>query len=90
MRETLKSYLTKAVVLCMLASFLLVACAKHPSKEQLQTLEETNKAALAAEELQAQKCAERDNLQRQLDKKKADLQKAQDEKAAVAKRLGSN
>jgi septal ring factor EnvC (AmiA/AmiB activator) len=90
MREMLKSYLVKGVVLCLLSCFLLIACAKHPNEEQLRALEETKKAALAAEEQLAQKRAERDNLQRQLEQKKAELQKAQSEKEAVAKRLGGN
>ncbi|MDZ7310493.1 MAG: hypothetical protein ONB45_04310 [candidate division KSB1 bacterium] len=87
MRETLKSYLAKGVALCMLASLSLVACTKHPSQEQLKALEETRQAAAAAETQKAQKCSERDDMQRQLQQKKADLQKVQNEKAAVAGRL---
>jgi septal ring factor EnvC (AmiA/AmiB activator) len=89
MREKFKSYLAKGVVLCMLSSLSFVACAKHPSKEQLQALEEAKQAAASAEAELAKKRSERDNLQRQLDQKKAELKKAQDEKVAVAKRLES-
>jgi outer membrane PBP1 activator LpoA protein len=89
MAQSLKSKVAKSVALGMLAGMLaLTACSKHPSEEQLRALEETKKAALAAEDLLAQKRQERDNLQRQLDAKKAELQKAQSEKTAVSGRLG--
>jgi septal ring factor EnvC (AmiA/AmiB activator) len=89
MREKLKSCVIKGMVLCMLSSVSFVACAKHPSREQLQALEEAKKAAAAAEAQLAEKQRERDDLKRQLEQKKAALKKAQDEKAAVAKRLES-
>jgi septal ring factor EnvC (AmiA/AmiB activator) len=87
MREKLKSYLVKVVALGMLSALSLVACSKHPNKEQLQALEEARQAATSAEAQAAQKRTERDDLQRQLDQKRAELKKAQDEKAAVAARL---
>lgn len=90
MREKMKSYFTKGMVICMLASLSLVACTKHPSKEQLQALEEARKAAAAAEAQVEQKRAERDALLKQLQEKKAALQKAQAEKAAVSARMSGN
>jgi len=85
MAQSLKSKLAKSVALGMLAGTLaMTACSKHPSEEQLRALDETKKAALAAEDLLAQKRSERDNLQRQLDQKKAELQKVLNEKTAVA------
>jgi septal ring factor EnvC (AmiA/AmiB activator) len=83
----MKSFIIKGIVLCMLSALALVACSKHPNQEQLQALEEARQAAAAAEAQAAQKRSERDNLQRQLDQKRAELKKAQDEKAAVAARL---
>ncbi len=88
MRETTKSYLVKGIAFCMLSSLSLVACTKHPSKEQLQALEEARKAATSAEAQLEQKRSERDALLQQSQEKKAALQKAQNEKAAVAGRLG--
>lgn len=90
MREQMKSYLAKGLAICMLASLSLVACTKHPNKEQLQALEEARTAAAAAETQLAQKRAERDALLKQLQEKKAALQKAQAEKAAVSARMSGN
>lgn len=90
MREKMKSYVAKGLVICMLASLSLVACTKHPSKEQLQALEEARNAAAAAEAQLAQKRAERDALLKQLQEKKATLQKAQAEKTAVSARMSGN
>jgi hypothetical protein len=87
MREKMRSYLIKGIALCMLSALSLVACSKHPNQEQLQALEEARQAATAAEAQVAQKRSERDDLQRQLDQKRAELKKAQDEKAAVTARL---
>lgn len=90
MREKMKSYVAKGLAICMLASLSLVACTKHPSKEQLQALEEARNAAAAAEAQLAQKRAERDALLKQLQEKKAALQKAQAEKTAVSARMSGN
>lgn len=89
MREKLKSYFIKGVVACMLSSLALVACSKHPSEEQLRALDEAQKAATAAETKLAEKQRERDDLKRQLEQKKAELKKVQNEKTAVAQRLQS-
>ncbi len=88
MAKSLKSVLAKLLVAGMLATLALSACSKRPNAEQLRALEEARKAALAAEDLLAQKQRERDNLKRQVEQKRAELAKAQAEKAAVAKRLG--
>ncbi|MCG3118380.1 MAG: hypothetical protein ALAOOOJD_00569 [bacterium] len=90
MREKMKSYVAKGLAICLLASLSLVACTKHPSKEQLQALEEARNAAAAAEAQLAQKRAERDALLKQLQDKKAALQKAQAEKTAVSARMSGN
>jgi len=88
MRKALKSYLTKGMLVATLSFSLgMVACTKHPNEKQLQALEEQKKAALAAEELLAQKRKERDDLQRQVEQRKADLAKAQQEKSTVSARL---
>ncbi len=88
MAKSLKSGLVKLMVAGMLTTMALSACSKHPNAEQMRALDEAQKAALAAEDLLAQKRSERDNLKRQVEQKRAELQKAQAEKAAVAKRLG--
>ncbi|MDZ7265767.1 MAG: hypothetical protein ONB48_00340 [candidate division KSB1 bacterium] len=88
MRNSLKSYLTKGMLVAAVSFSLgMVACTKHPNEKQLQALEEQKKAALAAEDLLAQKRKERDDLQRQVEQKKAELAKAQQEKTTVSARL---
>ncbi len=88
MRKSLKSYMTKGMLVATLSFSLgMVACSKHPNEKELLALEEQKKAALAAEELLAQKRRERDDLQRQVEQKKADLAKAQQEKNNVSTRL---
>jgi hypothetical protein len=86
----MKSYFAKGLAICMLISLSLVACTKHPNAEQLQALEEARNAAAAAEAQLAQKRAERDALVKQLQDKKAALEKAQAEKAAVTSRMSGN
>ena len=91
MVKPLKSYVLRSLLAVMLFSSLsIVACSKHPNEEQLQALEESKRAALSAEEQLAQKKRERDDLQRQVDQKKAELQKAEAEKEAINSRLGQN
>ena len=59
MRERMKSYLIKVIALSMLSALSLVACSKHPNKEQLQALEEARQAAASAEAQLAQKRSDR-------------------------------
>jgi len=90
MRDKLKSHLAKGLAIGMLASLSLVACTKHPNEKQLQALEEARNAAAAAETQLEQRRAERDALLKQLQDKKAALEKAQAEKAAVTSRMSGN
>jgi hypothetical protein len=62
-------------------------CTKHPNQEQLLRLEEQKKAALAAEDQLDKLRREKADFENQLAKKKADLEKAKQEKAAVQQRL---
>ena len=88
MSNTPKSLTTWVLTSGFAASLALAGCTRHPNEEQLQTLEETKQAALAAEQ-QAQQCdSEKASLASQLDQKKRELKDAQDEKAAVQSRLG--
>ena len=87
MRHVMRIVAVLAVVAFLFSTFALSGCAKHPSKEQLQTLEETKKAALAAEDQLAQKQQEKADLEKQLAEKKKKLDEAKAEKEAVQKRL---
>lgn len=75
------------VVAFVAASFGLTGCAKHPSPEQLKALDEAKAAALAAEKQKADKETERDDLMKQLQAKKQELEKARQEKAKVQENL---
>jgi outer membrane murein-binding lipoprotein Lpp len=70
------------------ASFALTGCTKRPNQEQLQLLEETTQAAMAAEQKSEQCASDKSSVAGQLDNAKGDLQKAQDEREAVKTRLG--
>lgn len=61
----------------------LTSCGWKPSEEEIQSLEETRTAALDAERTQQEKKAEADDLQNQVDSKKAELEKVITEKSKV-------
>ena len=88
MSKLLKSSVVKVVIAgAMLTSLSLVSCSSKPNAEQLRALEEQEKAATSAEAKCEEMKRERNDLQRQLDAKKAELQAAQKEKDAVTSRL---
>ncbi|MBC7185886.1 MAG: hypothetical protein H5U38_02520 [Calditrichaeota bacterium] len=87
MRKTLKTGWVLGLAMLLLVSFA-VGCAKHPSQEQLNKLEETKQAALAAEDQLKAKDAEKASLDKELAAKQQELAKCQQEKKAVAERLG--
>ncbi|KAA3619747.1 MAG: hypothetical protein DWQ05_03200 [Calditrichaeota bacterium] len=69
-------------------SMVLAGCGGGPNAEQLQLLEETKQAALSAEQKLQQCESGKASASDQLEQKKRDLQKAQDEMATVKSRLG--
>lgn len=89
MQKMLRSIVVYASIVCLLGTFLLSGCTKHPNEEQLNTLEETKKAALAAEDELAKKQQEKAELESELAAKKAELEKAKSEKEAIKNKLGS-
>lgn len=88
MAKSFKSGLAQLMVAGMLTTLALSACSKHPNAQQMAALQECEKSSADAQALLAQKQRERDDLKRRVDQKRSELQKAQAEKAAVAKRLG--
>ena len=88
MRKMLKMIVVIASITCLLATFLLSGCTKHPNEEQLNTLEETKKAALAAEDGLAKKQQEKADVENELAETKQKLEDAKSEKEAVKNRLG--
>lgn len=77
----------KIVFMSGLLLIFLIACTSHPNEEQIQALEETKAAALAAEKTLAEKKQERKALEAKLEAKKAELAKVQAEKAKVMEKL---
>ena len=73
--------------LVVVASFLLSGCTRYANEEQLTTLDESDAAAVAAENKVAEKERERDELQRKLAEKQEELRKVQAEKEKVKKGL---
>ena len=84
----LKLTVVFASIACLLAMFLFSGCTKHPNEEQLNALEETKKAALAAEDELANKQQEKADFENELAEKKQKLEDAKSEKEAVKSRLG--
>ena len=77
----------KIVMMSALVLAFLVACTSHPNEEQVQALEETKAAALAAEKNCSDKKQERKALEAKLETKKAELAKVQAEKAKVLQKV---
>lgn len=71
------------ILLFGVASISLTSCAWHPSEEEIKTLEETRAAALSAEKTLADKKLEKQDLERKVAAKKAELAKIQADKEAV-------
>ncbi|MEK7726804.1 MAG: hypothetical protein AAB354_00255 [candidate division KSB1 bacterium] len=88
MAKSLKSSLAKFMVAGMLTTMALSACSKHPNETQLKALQDCQNATQAAQAMVTEKQRTREQAKSRVAQKRADLQKAQAEKAAVAKRLG--
>ncbi len=88
MKKMLRSIIVLTALVCLIGTFFLTGCTKHPNEEQLNTLEETKKAALAAEDDLAKKQQEKADLQNELAEKKEKLEEAQSEKEAIKRQLG--
>jgi hypothetical protein len=78
-RFTVLSFLT----LAFLAGTLLTGCARHPSPEELNQLEMTKQAALAAEEEAEAKRQEMMEWEAKLKEKQAELEQAEEDLEAV-------
>jgi hypothetical protein len=85
-RFTVLSFLLVA----FLAGTLLTGCARHPSPEELNQLEMTKQAALAAEKEAEAKKQERMEWEAKLKDKQAELQQAEDDLTAVQEMMGES
>ena len=77
----------KISIMAVLVLTFLIACTSHPNEEQIQALEETKTAALAAEKTLADKKQERKDLEAKLEAKKSELANVKAEKEKVMQKL---
>ena len=77
----------KVSIMAVLVIAFLAGCTWHPGEEEIQALEETKTAALAAEKTLADKKTERKDLEAKLEAKKAELAKVKAEKEKVLQKL---
>ena len=77
----------KISIMALLVVAFLAGCTWHPGEEDIQALEETKTAALAAEKTLADKKTERKDLEAKLEAKKAELAKVKAEKQKVMQKL---
>lgn len=81
----MKRLISVIMVLAFFAGTLFMSsCTSHPNEEQIQALEEARSAALAAEKECSDKKAERQEMEANVNAKKAELEKVQAEKEKVA------
>ncbi len=71
------------LALISVAMLSLTSCKWKPSEEQIKTLEETKAAALSAEETLQKKKAERQEWEKKVAAKKAELEKLKKDKENV-------
>lgn len=77
------------LVALFLFSLTITGCSKHPNEEQLQLLEETKTAALAAEQKLADCESNKAELTAKVAEKKQELADVKQEKIDVSKRLAA-
>lgn len=88
MRKALRTLVViTAAMLLILVAFN--GCTKHANEQQLQALEETKAAALAAEKALADCKSETANLEGQLAEKKQALEDMKKEQETVSQRLAA-
>lgn len=87
MSKIMKAISVLVLLAFMLGSLTLTGCTKYANEDQLKLLDETKAAALAAEEKIGELESEKAGLERELQAKKAELDKANKEKETVQDRL---
>jgi septal ring factor EnvC (AmiA/AmiB activator) len=74
-------------VIVLAASLLVTGCTRYANEEQLGTMDESEAAAIAAEENVAELEKEKAELQAKLDEKKKELEEVKAEHKKVAAKL---
>jgi septal ring factor EnvC (AmiA/AmiB activator) len=90
MERLRKVFTSILLVLFVFGTMAITSCTSHPNEEQIKALEEAKAAALAAEKTQAEKVKERQDLERQVKTKEAELAKVKADKEKVKQFLENN
>jgi len=85
----MKKKIAFLMVFLVAGLMLSTGCTKKPSQEELSKLNEARMSAEAAEKKLADLKAERVQLETQLEAKKEELKKAEEERDAVKAKLGN-
>lgn len=88
MTKAIRIIVTLSLV-ALFASVFMTGCSKHPNQEQLQLLEETKQAALAAEQEVADCEKAQAEVKSQLADKKQELANVKQEQSDVSSRLAA-
>jgi chromosome segregation ATPase len=89
MFKAIRVFITFSIALLFVFSLVFVGCKGGPSEEELQLLEETKSAALAAEQKLADCESNKSDLENQLSEKKRELENVKQEQRDVSKRLAA-
>jgi chromosome segregation ATPase len=84
----MKRPLTLAAIAVLCAGLLTSGWSRKPNKEELAKLQEQNQSADIAEKKLAELRAEKTQLESELDTKKQELKKSEDDLAAVKAKVG--
>jgi chromosome segregation ATPase len=87
MSKAIRTVATVSIAALILLSLSIVGCTSRPDEEQLQLLDETKAAALAAEQELADCQSNNEDLSAQLAEKKDELEAVKQEKEDVMNRL---
>jgi septal ring factor EnvC (AmiA/AmiB activator) len=87
MRRSARNVVLALLSFVLLIAFAAAGCSRYANEEALSALDETQAAAVAAEQRVAELEKEKANLEAQLAEKKGELRKVQDEKSKVLSKL---
>ncbi len=89
MRKMFRALFISSAIAMMVVAFAITGCSRGPNEKELQALEETKSAALAAESKLSDCQSEKASLESQLAEKKQKLEEMKQEKADVQNRLSN-
>ena len=88
MQKTLRTLVVLVSVSCLILSFTIAGCSRHPNEKQCQTYEEQLKATTSAEKLLQEKKQTLADAETKLAEKQQVLSDVKSEKDKVTQRLG--